>query len=132
MSSWIKPGLRIGALISFVGGPMHSADVLEKIIGKSPAFAVAITPIVLMLFGTLSIAEDEARLFPKIMAALGVIGGFAMLGQNLLMFINFANGAEFPDAGLNFFGLLLGVPIALVYPVFGIKYLRRPTVKGFI
>ena len=118
---WQMLALKIAALLSFCGGPLYAMGELTPVIGQDPAFAVGFAPVALMLFGTLSLLEDEPSRTTRIIVGTGAVGGLAIALTSLWAVVRIAGGHAHEDAGL----ILLGCAVSLVATSAYLWFARR-------
>lgn len=116
--------VKIGALISYCGGPLILSDSLKPRIGVPLAFGVTFAPIALLLFGIMALADSpwtgpraeradpEAPSHGILMVRLGVVGAVLTLLMHGYGAWTLATTTARADSGLNLVGLVVGVPMA--------------------
>lgn len=132
--------VKLGALFSFCGGPLILCEMLKPRIGTTMAFVVTFAPILFMIFSADSLFEGPWRppatpgSQPKKGVQWGIVFMHFALAGALVTLLMHAYGAWIlasppprPDRGLNLFGLVVGIPIAVAYIYFARRWLERAT-----
>lgn len=142
--------VKLGALLSFCGGPLILFEVMKPRLGTEASFGVAFLPIVLMIVGSPSLRGED--LLPESRRRHGMDGGtmtsgiqrpwlweirFVRLGSYgaMIALIMHVYGAWIlttttilrADRGLCVVGLIVGIPVAVGYAYSANRWLKRVT-----
>ena len=112
---WRALGMKLGALATFCGGPLHAADTLGPVIGRDPAFGVAFTPVALLLFGSFAVLEDAPSRWTRGVVAAGSAGALAIGASDAWALLRLARGAPVDSPGLVAVGSTLGLGLVAAY-----------------
>ncbi|MGH7725697.1 MAG: hypothetical protein ACREOU_09730 [Candidatus Eiseniibacteriota bacterium] len=124
--------IKIGALLSYCGGPLILTDMLKLRIGTPLAIALTFAPIVLMIFGVESLFDPSPRRRERIRSVpsqqgpvpeegvrwavlfvrLGLAGALVTLLLHAYGAWSLATMPARPDHGLYVFGIIVGIPLA--------------------
>jgi hypothetical protein len=119
--------LKLSALFSFCGGPLFLSDVLDIKHRGIVYFAIPIAPIVLLLFGSLALRDEDTDSLGRWSIEGGLVGAALLTAMNVYAAIELFKGPPRPDGGLITFGIATGLCTAVVYAVTAIPFLRRAT-----
>jgi hypothetical protein len=106
---------RILGLAAFLGGPLFVSDHLRESLGRDPAFAIAFAPLALLLFGTLTAAEEGPDAFSRVAVAVGGIGAVGLLAMNAFAAWSLLSGVTHPNATMIAFGIVAGFAAVATY-----------------
>jgi hypothetical protein len=140
--------VKLGALLSFCGGPLILLEVMKPHLGTEASFGVAFLPIVLMIVGSPSLRRED--LLPESLGKRGMDGTakipgferpwlweirFVRLGfcGALIALVMHLYGAWIlatttvlkADRGLCVVGLTVGIPVAVGYAYSASRWLKR-------
>lgn len=107
--------LKLGALLSFCGGPLRLTDALKPELGKDPAFAIAFAPVVLVLLGTFALAEDEPGWLTRSLQHLGALAALTVAALGLWAWLGVAQGPPRPDDALVLLGSAASLTLCGLY-----------------
>lgn len=113
--AWMLLAVKIGALLSFCGGPLYVMDVLKPTLGTDLAFAVGFAPLAVMIFGTLAAVEDEAEGFSLFVVRAGGIAAGIIVLESIATVWALVSGLVRADAGLLMFGSVVSFGAAALY-----------------
>lgn len=107
LSPWHLLAIKLLALFSFCGAPLYLTDLTEPSLGDPGAFIANFTPLALMLFGTLSLAEDELSGISLLAVRAGALGAILLATQTLFTVAHLLAGNPHPNTGLITFGMMI-------------------------
>jgi hypothetical protein len=114
-SPWALLALKIGALLSFCGGPLYVTDLLKPSLGNPGAFVAGFSPVALMIFGVFSLVEDEPSAFSRVVASAGAVASLVVMVESVVAAVRVLGGEERADAGLILLGCVVSIAGALGY-----------------
>jgi hypothetical protein len=114
-SPWALLALKIGALLSFCGGPLYVTDLLKPMLGNPGAFVAGFSPVALMVFGVFSLVEDEPSAFSRVVASAGAVASLVVMVESVVAAVRVMGGEERADAGLILLGCVVSIAGALGY-----------------
>jgi hypothetical protein len=114
-SPWALLALKIGALLSFCGGPLYVTDLLKPVLGNPGAFLAGFSPVALMVFGVFSLVEDEPSAFSRVVALAGAVASLVVMVESVVAAVRVMGGEERADAGLILLGCVVSIAGALGY-----------------
>ena len=114
-------GLKLAALFSFCGGPLALADWLKVQIDKDLAFAIALSPIVGLIFGAWSLHSGDPTRWDRWMVALGCASVVVLFGMNLFGLWWLSIDPDRPDGGL----IALGIAVGTLYSAYYLRASHR-------
>ncbi len=107
--------LKLLALFSFCGGPLRVTDALKRYLPQPYAFALAFSPLVLLLFGAFALRDGARDVLDRWSIAGGRFGSVLLLAMNAYSSWLLLRGDSSADRGLVAFGTVVGVLTALLY-----------------
>jgi hypothetical protein len=106
--------LRIGALLTFCGGPLYFADVLKPQLADPWGLLVAFAPVAVLAFVTLTLLEEPSdRSVPLLW--VGALAAATILVMSVAAAAAILGGESRADAGLILFGCVVSTATAGVY-----------------
>lgn len=111
---WFYLVLKIGALLTFCGGPLYLSDRLEPIVHQPWAFGVAFAPVAVFLFATLSLVEDGPR-SGGIAVWSGAISSAVILVESAWAAWQIMAGPARADSGLMLLGCAVSFAVVVAY-----------------
>lgn len=103
---WVRQVLGLLGLLSFCGGPLYLTDLLKPELGQDLAFAVAFSPLGVMLLGALAFG-DRPSLGSRLLVGVGAVCAVGLAALALVALAAARTGL--PDGGLIAFGSLVGL-----------------------
>jgi len=108
--------VKLGALLAFTGGPLYMVDLLRVGWGQKPAFLLAFTPLALLIFGLLTIAEeDELGGFGRVVVLAGAAGAAGLVIQDIFALTELARGVVHPNTTMILLGSIVGIGVVATY-----------------
>jgi hypothetical protein len=114
-SPWALLALKIGALLSFCGGPLYVTDLLKPMLGNPGAFVAGFSPVALMVFGVFSLVEDKPSALSRVVASAGGVASLVVMVESVVAAVRVMGGEERADAGLILVGCVVSIAGALGY-----------------
>lgn len=115
--------LKLGALNSFLGGPLYCVDAWTPRFGSAFAFALAFAPLALLLYGELSLNDERDRWNTWAIVG-GLVGTAALVVMNLIVAYLLLGAPDHPLRGLHTFGIVLGMFVSALYVRSARRWLR--------
>ena len=122
--------LKLGALLSFCGGPLVLADSLKIHLDKNVAFAIAFLPTAALIFGVYSLWRAIHDRWDNLMVLFGTVGAAALIMMNAFAIWELATGPERADGGLIKVGIAVGIVFVLFYAYASHKFFRVPRIAA--
>jgi hypothetical protein len=108
--------IKLGALGSFIGGPLYVFDHWKGSLGNPLAFALAFPPVGALALAALVLWEDDAHSrWTQASAWLGVTAVVALTSLNGFVGTRLLQGAHHPNAGMIGFGIAVGTVTSAVF-----------------
>lgn len=106
---------KMAALFSFCGGPLLVSDQLKPRFGTPVALLVTLTPVLVMLIGTLFLEDDVEDRIARTAVWWGRQGLYAALAMHAYATWRFAHGLRVSEQSLRYAGIVVGLVWCVVY-----------------
>jgi hypothetical protein len=117
--------IKLAALLSFCGGPLLVAELLEPALGGPGSFAVAFAPLAVVLYGALFLEDPSPARLDLAIVRVGLCGVPPVMGMNVYAVWHLATHPARPDRGLIVLGVVVGTLAAVFYTGLALRLLHR-------
>ncbi|MGB0678978.1 MAG: hypothetical protein ACPGUV_04895 [Polyangiales bacterium] len=113
---WFMLLVKVLALLAFCGGPLWLTDQLQPALSRLVAFVVASAPVMLAVFGVVSMAEEHPMTAWRVVAWVGALGVVALLPLGTWATLQCFDGqCGHSSTGLVLFGAFCGLVASVAY-----------------
>jgi hypothetical protein len=117
--------LRVTAILSFCGGPLHLSELLRVSLGQLPAFLVAFAPVALLLVGALAFRDRPSEKMARLSIRGGLLGSALLVAENAFAAWRLSRGEPHPHQGIITFGIFVGTVGCGLYARQALRWLRE-------
>lgn len=117
--------VKLTALLSFCGGPLLVAELLEPALGGPGSFVAAFAPLAVVLYGALFLEDPSPARLDLAIVRAGLCGVPPVMGMNVYAVWHLAAHPARPDQALIALGVVVGTLAAALYTALALRLLHR-------